>query len=269
VYDTGVSCRERADGNSTADPLGPLHREPDHLLAEERPSAMLLRPLLDAIGAGAHRVSEIAGRIGQPATSLGRALVRLTELGLVTRDSPFGEPPRSTKRALYRIADPFFRLWFRVVAPRRGELAQLPPAARRGIWRQAQPGLVAEAWEELCRASVPLLGERSEVPVGGGPWGAAARFWAGRGPQWDVVARSLDGAALLLGEVKWHNRAAEARDLDAAYHALLARGVPPVSGPPPSRVVHAVFVPKCAPSARRRSTPYVVVEAGDVLAALV
>ena len=52
------------------DPLGPLHREPDHILLEEVPSALEVRPVLDAIGAGAHRVSEIAGRMGRPATSL-------------------------------------------------------------------------------------------------------------------------------------------------------------------------------------------------------
>lgn len=42
------------------DPLGPLHREPDRLLIEELPQAMELHPLLDAIGGGAHRASEIA-----------------------------------------------------------------------------------------------------------------------------------------------------------------------------------------------------------------
>src|SRR5690606_30187438 len=101
-------------------PLGPLHREPDRLLLEETPSALEVRPVLDAIGAGAHRVSEIAGRLGRPPTSLSRPLDRLIELGLAVRDIPFGEPPRSSRRSLYRIADPFTRLWFRVVAPHRG-----------------------------------------------------------------------------------------------------------------------------------------------------
>lgn len=38
------------------DPLGPLHREPDRLLLQELPPAVETKPLLDAIGAGAHRV---------------------------------------------------------------------------------------------------------------------------------------------------------------------------------------------------------------------
>jgi hypothetical protein len=90
------------------DPLGPLHREPDRMLAEELPPAIGLRPLLDAIGAGAHRISEVAGRLAQPATSLGRPLGRLMQMGLLRREQPFDDPERSGKRTLYRIDDPFF-----------------------------------------------------------------------------------------------------------------------------------------------------------------
>jgi len=99
------------------DPAGVLHEEPSRLLTEETPTAVALRPMLDAIGSGAHKLGEIAGRIGSPATSLGRAMTRLAELGLVIRQTPFGEPERSTKRALYRLGDPFLRLWFSLVAP--------------------------------------------------------------------------------------------------------------------------------------------------------
>ncbi|MGD0835627.1 MAG: ATP-binding protein, partial [Polyangia bacterium] len=42
------------------DPLSPLHSEPDRLLLDEVPPALALRPILDAIGLGAHRPSEIA-----------------------------------------------------------------------------------------------------------------------------------------------------------------------------------------------------------------
>jgi AAA+ ATPase superfamily predicted ATPase len=40
------------------DPLGPLFSEPERLLLEESPPALEVRPVLDAIGAGAHRVSK-------------------------------------------------------------------------------------------------------------------------------------------------------------------------------------------------------------------
>ena len=54
------------------DPSGPLHHEPERLLREEIPPATALRPLLDVIGSGSHRLSEIAGGLGRATTSLAR-----------------------------------------------------------------------------------------------------------------------------------------------------------------------------------------------------
>jgi len=202
------------------DPLGPLHEEPDRLLLEEVPPAIALRPILDAVGGGAHRVSEIAGRIGSPATSLSRPLARLVEMELVQRELPFGESERSSKRSLYRIADPFFRLWLRVVAPHRAVLVASGPEARRAVLQRYWPALLAGAWEDLCRAAVPAL-----VP---GPWGPAARWWRGAEPEWDVVAESVDGKRLLVGEAKWwSDRPPAQADLRRLARALRARPLPP------------------------------------------
>jgi hypothetical protein len=263
----GTALDEAVDA-LVLDPLGPLHQEPDRLLAEERPAAVALRPILDAIGAGAHRVSEIGGRVGQPATALSRGLSRLVDLGLVTRETPFGDPERGAKRSLYRIADPFFRLWFRVVAPRRALLAMAPTEARRAVWTEHRSRLFAEAWEGLCREAVPRLAPRNGALAAAGPWGVAARYWQAGGPEWDVVARSLDGASLLLGEVKWH--AGEASDdlVETAWRELKAKGRPALPGPTPRQVVHAVFVPECSARWRRRGGAVAVVEASGVVAAL-
>jgi AAA+ ATPase superfamily predicted ATPase len=225
------------------DPLGPLHREPDRLLLEEIPSALETRPVLDAIGSGAHRVSEIAGRLGRPATSMARPLERLLGLGLVRRELPFGEDEKSSKRALYKIADPFFRLWFRVVAPYRAQLASGTPAARRQILDRFWDSLCAQGWEELCRQQVPRLpAERSLGQLG--PWGPASRWWRGAEPEWDLVSESLDGRRVLLGEVKWSARPFNRKSLEAALRELAARPAP--SLPPRSsgaEIVRALFVP--------------------------
>ncbi|MBA2319574.1 MAG: ATP-binding protein [Deltaproteobacteria bacterium] len=189
--DVPGTVEDRVD-HLVLDPLGPLHREPDRLIAEELPPAAEVRGLLDAIGNGAHRVSEIAGRLGRPATSLARPLQRLQDMGLVVREVPFGDDERRSKRSLYRIADPFTRLWFRLVAPHRAQLAVGTPEARRALFRQRWPALLGEAWEALVRDRVSRLG----------PWGPAARWWQGNAPEWDVVARSVDGRRVLLGEAK-------------------------------------------------------------------
>jgi uncharacterized protein len=225
------------------DPLGPLHREPDHILLEEIPSALEVRPVLDAIGAGVHRVSEIAARMGRPATSLSRPLDRLVQMGLARREVPFGD--KRSKRALYQISDPFFRLWFRVIAPNRGPLATMSPASRRALLAKHWPALEAQAWEELCRDAVPRLGD----------WSPASRWWRGNEPEWDVVAESLDRRTLLVGEVKLQ---ASQRDLDR----LLARPLPPFAGTRP--VTRALFVARTRGRLNDRGA--VIVRADEVFA---
>jgi AAA+ ATPase superfamily predicted ATPase len=249
------------------DPLGPLHREPDRLLLEEIPSALETRPVLDAIGSGAHRVSEIAGRLGRPATSMARPLDRLLGLGLVRRELPFGEDEKSSKRALYKIADPFFRLWFRVVAPYRAQLASGTPAARRQILDRFWDSLCAQGWEELCRQQVSRL--PAEESLGQlGPWGPASRWWRGAEPEWDLVSESLDGRRVLLGEVKWSARPFNRRSLEAALRELAERPAPPL---PPrfsdAEIIRALFVPAVASQGGTAKAPdgAVLVRALDLL----
>lgn len=109
------------------DPKAPLHHEPDRILEMETPTATSLRPiLLDVIGNGAHRLSEIAGRLGRQASRLAASLATLIEMDMIRRETPFGSDPKSGKRSLYQISDPFLRFWFRVVAPNRSLLADAP-----------------------------------------------------------------------------------------------------------------------------------------------
>ena len=228
---------ERAVDTLVLDPAGPLHLEPDRLLLEEVPPATALRPLLDVIGAGAHRVSEIAGRLGRPASSLARPLAALTEMGLVRRETPFGSEPRSGKRSLYRIDDPFLRLWFRVVAPARTALAQAPPETRLAFWRRHRGGLEAQAWEELCRMAVPLLHRLASPLADLGPWEPAQRYWRRNEPECDVVARSVDGRRLLIGEAK-----STLQPLSAAS-LRLCPSPPPIPGVGELEIVPVVFAP--------------------------
>jgi len=238
--------RRTAVDGLVLDPSGPLHDEPARLLLEELPPAIGLRPILDAIGSGAHKVSEIAGRIGTPATSMARSMSRLVELGLVVRETPFGEPERSTKRAVYKLADPFLRLWFSLVAPKRALLHQVDRKARLALFDERAPHLDAASWEDLCRAAVPRLADAL-----GSQFGPAQRYWGGSGPEWDVVASARGGKLHLLGEVKWSQQPATAELLANAHTQLMARGTPPfVRG----AVVRALFVPTM-PRTRPKSLP--------------
>lgn len=238
------------------DPLGPLHQEPERLLLEEVPSALELRPLLDVIGAGAHRVSEIAGRLGRQATSMARPLERLATMGLIRREVPFGESEKESRRSLYKIEDPFFRLWFRVVAPNRALLTAGTAEARKALLDQCWNELAAQAFEELCRRLVPQQG----------PWKTASRWWQGNAPEWDLVAETMDEEGLLLGEVKWSARPFTRPALLKALRELAARIEPQLGARWQSHTRKRVlFVPALADGALPQDGEIRVLTLADLL----
>jgi hypothetical protein len=119
-------------------------------------------------------------------------------------------------------------MWFRVVAPNRGFLADAPARAREKLWKEARPGLVSTSWEELCRQWISFGAARHPRFREMGDWEPARRFWHGEGPEWDVVSQTLDGGCVLLGEVKWSERPVDVPKLRSLAKKLL----------------HVVFVPE-------------------------
>ncbi len=187
---------------------GVLHDEPQGLLLDDMRSATQASTLLALVGAGCSRLSEIAARMGKPAGALTRAIANLIDLGYLRKEVPFGEDERSSKRTLYRIDDPLVAFWFRFVQPARTLLQRDLLEPVEATLRTAFPQYCAEAWEVLARESVPRL------RIGGISWGPASRWWGnGRdGPiEFDVVAESLDGESILIGEAKWASRTDMAR----------------------------------------------------------
>ncbi|MDE0623028.1 MAG: hypothetical protein OXH83_15300, partial [Bryobacterales bacterium] len=263
-WELAVPFGEDLDGAVDAlvlDPCGPLHHEPEHLLYEETPPATSLRPLLDVVGSGARRLGEIAGRLDRPATSLARPIAALMEMGFICRELPFGSDPHSGKRSLYRIGDPFLRMWFRVVAPHRAALTASPPESRLRYWHRYKRDLEAVAWQELCSAAVPRLHESDHPIAGFGPFEPAQRFWHGSAHERDVVARSVDGSRLLVGEAR--------RSLDSQNAARLLAGLANAAlpGARDCDIIPVLFAPQANDLPRQNELGFVV-DAESVFSAL-
>lgn len=264
--ETGLALDQAVD-YLVLDPMGPLHMEPDKLLLEETPPAIAARPVLDAVGLGAHRLSEIAGRINLPATSLNKPLQRMTEMGILYKETPFGESEKSGKRSLYRMADPFFRFWFALVAPHKAYLAQTSKKDRIALWHKHRTALCAQMWEELCRLAVPRLA-LSMLVGDQAVWGAAGRFWRGNSPEWDIVARSLDDKSLLLGEAKWSRKPYSQNEIDKLFNKLKSKEIPPIVQADNNTLFYAVFIPEVADRKVKPPTDGVIITAEDVISAL-
>ncbi|HMG24323.1 MAG TPA: ATP-binding protein, partial [Kofleriaceae bacterium] len=65
----GAASLPDAQRDLVLDPLGILHAEPHRLLLDELKETTQAHSILALIGQGCHRSSEIAGRLGRPATS--------------------------------------------------------------------------------------------------------------------------------------------------------------------------------------------------------
>jgi uncharacterized protein len=215
----GLGSLEQAVRELVLDRRGVLHEEPSTLLLDDLRTAGQSYSLLSLVGAGCSRLSEIAARMGKPAGSLTRPLSNLIELGYVRKEAPFGEAERSTKRTLYRLNDPFLSFYFRFLQPNRSllELGIIEPV--EDALRRAFPAHVGAIWETLARWSVPFL------ELGQSRWRPAARWWGSRGAmEIDIVAESLDGKSILLGEAKWSDKEPDPRRLaeDLRARAALA-----------------------------------------------
>ena len=157
-----------------------LEFEPSRLLKDEGISGLTAPSVLEAIGRGAHKASEIAARLSTPQTNLSRLFQVLIDARLIARDIPFGESLRTTKRALYRLVDPTLRFWFSVYSPHRSRWSTYSSAERQKLIDDH----ASTVFEATLRAR----------------WPSSSRYWE-PGAELDLVR--LEGEALVVSEVKW------------------------------------------------------------------
>jgi len=189
--------------------MGALYEEPVRLFRDDMKDTVKSSTLMSVIGGGVNRLSEIASRLGEPATNLSRPLARLIDLGYLERDIPFGESTRSSRKSLYRIADPFLSFYNRFVAPNKSFIALGRTIPLKTKLESEMPGHIGYWWEHICREAV------SGNVIEGICYGECRRWWgkitvAGedgrpetRDVEIDLVAESLDHKTILLGECKW------------------------------------------------------------------
>jgi AAA+ ATPase superfamily predicted ATPase len=194
------SLREAIE-NNVLSVHGTLYEEPLKLFVDDIHDVVKTSTIMSYVGGGAHRLSEIAARSGELATNLSRPLAKLISLGYLTKEIPFGESVKSSKKSLYKITDPFMNFYFRFVVPYRSfiEMGRTSPIIKN--IEDNFSDYVGAYWESLCRETV------SGNEIDGITYGMASRWWGNISKdehiELDVVAESLDKKYLLVGECKW------------------------------------------------------------------
>ena len=180
---------------------GTLYEEPDKLYKDDIKDTVQVSTIMSYVGAGANRLSEIAGRCNTVSTNLSRPLAKLVELGYLERETPFGENRKNAKKSLYKISDPFLSFYYRFLVPDRsfvelGRLDYIEPDLKEHF-----DEYVSMQWEKYCRKCV--TGNK----IAGVLYGEAGRWWGSvsrnESIEIDVLAESADKKSLLVGECKW------------------------------------------------------------------
>ena len=180
---------------------GVLHEEPVRLFLDDSRGTVQMFTLISIISSGVHRLSEIASRMGKPATHLNRPLQRLIDLGYLKREIPYGSSPRNAKRTLYKVIDPFINFYFRYVVPDKTSLELgLAGEIYDKVVVPGFPEYCSGFWEDICRDSIPIL-FRDKLFSPGSRWWRTSK---GIGQnEIDIVSSSKDGSEMIVAEVKW------------------------------------------------------------------
>jgi hypothetical protein len=183
------------------DKNGILHNEPITLLLDNMRTTTQAHSLLAVIGNGNQRLANISRQMGTSANNLSRPLANLIDLDYIRRELPYGESIRSTKRSLYKLADPFLMFWYKFIFPNQSllELDMIDD-----VYENCQKNFsdhAAGIWEELARQST------IDLKIDTIKWKPGNRWWGtgidGKQMEIDIIADDLDHKHILIGEVKW------------------------------------------------------------------
>ncbi|MBI4677694.1 MAG: hypothetical protein HY748_08925 [Elusimicrobia bacterium] len=167
-----------------------MENEPRRLLADEQINGTNPISVLEAVGRGAHKPSEIAARFGVPQTQLAKVLYALMDCGFLHRDIPLGQSERNPKNVLYSIVDPSLRFWYQIYSPHKSRWPSYPASAKQRLLAQH----ASTVFEDYFRSRHP----------------DGRRYWEKVG-EFDMVRPAKEGTTpgrgVIVSEVKFRSLA--------------------------------------------------------------
>ena len=181
-----------------------LYEEPENLLKQEVREPALYNAIITAIATGASRMAEISTKVGEGTNVCAIYMKNLTALGLIRRETPYGE--KASRKSVYAIDDNMFRFWYRFVP-------QLSSVIGRGAvdlaYQRIEPYLsdyMGKVFEEICMQYLWKLLLKGESPV---EFRELGRWWgtdpATRSQAEIDIMGEQDKDTALFAECKWTN----------------------------------------------------------------
>lgn len=182
-----------------------LYEEPLLLLRQEVQEPGVYSAVIEAIASGYTKSNEIATKIGEEPAKCLKYVHTLCELGILYKETPFGEKETSRK-TIYGISDLMFRFWYRYVFANR---TLLETGVAEIVWeRKIAPdysnymGLV---FEQVCKDYLLAQNLKGTLPI---LFTSIGRWWGSDPNSREAIEIDLiasDGKQYIIGECKWRN----------------------------------------------------------------
>ena len=191
--------------NLFLNPTGYLYEEPRLLLRQEIQEPAIYNAIIEAIACGASKSNEIATKTGEEQAKCLKYIQTLCELGLVYKETPFGEK-ESSRKTIYGISDLMFRFWYKYVFNNR---SILETGGGKIVYdKRVKPDYnhyMGPVFERICKEFLEEKNIDGELPI---LFSSIGRWW-GADPvqkkevEIDIIAK--DDKNYLIGECKWQN----------------------------------------------------------------
>lgn len=182
-----------------------LYEEPLLLLRQEVQEPGVYNAIIEAVAGGYTKSNEIATKIGEESAKCLKYIRTLCELGILYKESPFGEKEASRK-TIYGISDFMFRFWYRYIFTNR---TLLETDAAEVVWKKRiEPDYnryMGIVFEKVCMDYLKRKNAEGSLPF---LFTDAGRWWGTDSvekKQVEIDIAASDGENHLVGECKWRN----------------------------------------------------------------
>ncbi len=189
LFSSNITFRENMIRNCLTK-SSPLYEDGEILLRDELRELRRYFSILESIAQGKRSFGEIKNKVGMESNALARYLNILRGIGIIMEDTPlFGK-----REKRYRLADNYFKFWFRYIYPNKWLIESGKGERLMEIIEKDFNNYLGQIFEEVVREFVAIKMNYDMVK----------KWWNRKGEEIDIVAMNDD--EILFGEVKWRNR---------------------------------------------------------------
>lgn len=196
--------------------IGYLYEEPLLLIRQEVQEPGIYSAIIEAIAGGGAKANEISTKTGEKSAKCLKYISVLKELGIVYKETPYGEKA-SSRKTIYGISDFMFRFWYRYVF---GNRTLLEMDAADIVWerriKDTYNDCMGLVFEQICCQYLMEQNRLGKLPV----LFTSIGRWRGSNPytkqheqvKIDLIAE--DSGEYLICECKWRNELLGVQVLD-------------------------------------------------------